>query len=212
VVAHPAAVVLGLLLLRAQTAGALRHAICTAFEPASEHGRRGLDELHGQAVNLLSFQQMPTAVFDAQIAFNMLARYGEKSTPTLESLERRVLAHLEKITESRTALPALRLAQAPIFHGHVFSLYLEFEALVAAADLTRALAGDHVRVTGPGEDSPTNVAAAGQDEILVEIRRDARHERGLWVWAAADNLRIAALTAVDCAAALARMRSKGSVQ
>jgi len=212
VIAHPAAVVLALLQLRAQKAGALRNAVCTAFEPASEHGRRGLDELHGQTVNLLSFQQLPTEVFDAQIAFNMLARYAEKSTQPLESAERRVLAHLEKITEGRTALPALTLAQAPIFHGHVFSLYLEFEKQLPAAELVRALAGDHVSVAAPDEDSPTNVAAAGQDEVLVEVRRDGRHERGFWVWAAADNLRIAALTAVDCAAALARMRSKGSVQ
>ena len=70
----------------------------------------------------------------------------------------------------------------------------------------------HVNITRPGEDSPSNVSAAGQNELLVEVRRDARHERGFWVWAAADNLRIAALTAVDCAAALARMRSKGRVQ
>ncbi len=212
VVAHPAAVVLALLLLRAQKAGTLRNAVCTAFEPASEHGRRGIDELHGQTVNLLSFQQVPTEVFDAQVAFNMLARYGEKSTPALENVERSILAHLATITKGRAMAPALALAQAPIFHGHVFSLYLEFEQAVAAADLTRALAGDHVSVARLAEDSPSNVGAAGQDDVLVEIRRDVRHERGLWVWAAADNLRIAALTAVDCAAALARMRSKGSVQ
>jgi len=212
VVAHPAAVVLALLLLRARQAGTLRQAVCTAFEPASEQGRRGLDELHGQTVNLLSFQQMPTEVFGAQLAFNMLARYGEKAAPPLESVERRVLAHLEKITEGRAVLPALALAQAPIFHGHVFSLYLEFDPAVTAGDLTRVLEGDHLSIAPVGKGSVSNVSAAGQDEVLVEIRRDAGHERGLWVWAAADNLRIAALTAVDCAAALARMRSKGRVQ
>ena len=212
VIAHPAAVVLALLLLRAQKAGTLRNAVCTAFEPASEHGRRGLDELHGQTVNLLSFQQMTKEVFDAQVAFNMLARYGEKSTPALESVERRVLAHLEKITEGRTTVPALALAQAPVFHGHVFSLYLEFEQAVAAGDLERTLTGDHVNLARLADESASNVSAAGQDEVLVEIRRDSRHQRGYWLWAAADNLRIAALTAVDCAAALARMRSQGRVQ
>ena len=212
VVAHPAAVALALLLLRARKAGALRTAVCSAFEPASEHGRRGMDELHGQTVNLLSFQQLPTVVFDAQLAFNLLARYGEKSAPALESVERRILGHLETITEGRAVLPALALAQAPIFHGHVLSLYLEFEQVVTAADLAQALSGDHVNVARLPEDSPSNVSAAGQNEILVEIRRDARHERGFWVWTAADNLRIAALTAVDCAAALVRMRSKGRVQ
>ena len=212
VAAHPAAVVLALLLLRAQKMGTLRSVVCSAFEPASERGRRGMDELHGQTVNLLSFQQLPKEVFDAQLAFNLLSRYGEKSMPALESVERRILSHLEKITEGRAVLPALALAQAPIFHGYVFSLYLEFEQAATAAGLAQALSGEHVSVARLPEDSPSNVSAAGQNELLVEIRRDARHERGFWVWAAADNLRIAALTAVDCAAALARMRSKGRVQ
>jgi len=212
VVAHPAAVTLALLLLRAQKAGKLRTAVCSAFEPASEHGRRGMDELHGQTVNLLSFQQLPTEVFDAQLAFNMLARYGRRSAPTLESVEQRILKHLETITEGRVVLPALALAQAPIFHGHVLSLYLEFEQAVTSANLTLALSGEHVNVARPPDDSPSNVSAAGQDEVLVEIRRDLHHECGIWVWAATDNIRIATLTAVDCAAALASMWSKGRVQ
>jgi len=171
-----------------------------------------MDELHGQTVNLLSFQQLPTEVFDAQLAFNMLARYGRRSAPTLESVEQRILKHLETITEGRVVLPALALAQAPIFHGHVLSLYLEFEQAVTSANLTLALSGEHVNVARPPDDSPSNVSAAGQDEVLVEIRRDLHHECGIWVWAATDNIRIATLTAVDCAAALASMWSKGRVQ
>jgi len=213
VVAHPAAVVLALLLLRAGKAGTLRNAVGTAFEPASEHGRRGMDELHSQTVSLLSFQKLPTEVFDAQVAFNMLGRYGDKSMPALARVEQRILVHLEKITEGRVALPVLALAQAPIFHGHVFSLYLEFERAIAAGDLTRALTGDHVSLAQAPEGPASNVSASGQDDVLVEVRpAPAGHEHGFWVWAAADNLRITALTAVDCAAALARMRSKGRVQ
>jgi len=212
VIAHPAAVVLALLLVRAQRVGRVRSAICTVFEPASEHGRRGMDELHEQTVNLLSFQQMPTGVFDSQVAFNLLARYGEKSHLTLQSVERRVLSHLEKVTYGHLTQPALTLVQAPIFHSHVFSIYLELEAPVAVSDLTQALDGEHVVIARLAEDSPNNVNAAGQDDILVSVRRDARQENGFWLWAAADNLRVAAITAVDCAAALARMRSKGPIQ
>ena len=79
--AHPAAITLALLLLRARKAGAIRRVVATIFEPASEHGQRGMDELHQQTVNLLSFQPLPKDVFDAQVAFNMVARYGHKSQP-----------------------------------------------------------------------------------------------------------------------------------
>jgi len=93
VTAHPVAVVLALLLLRARKAGVIRRVVATMFEPASEHGQRGMDELHQQTVNLLSFQPLPKEVFDAQVAFNLVARYGQKSHPSLDSVESRVLRH-----------------------------------------------------------------------------------------------------------------------
>ena len=40
VVAHPAAVVLALLLLRAQKAGSIQQVVASVFEPASEHGQK----------------------------------------------------------------------------------------------------------------------------------------------------------------------------
>ena len=96
VVAHPAAVTLALLLLRARKAGAIRSAAATVFEPASEQGQRGMDELHQQTVNLLSFQPLPKDVFDTQVAFNMVARYGQKSKLSLDSLEAARAAPLSK--------------------------------------------------------------------------------------------------------------------
>src|SRR5579863_1508671 len=83
VVAHPAAVTLALLLLRARKAGAIRSAAATILEPASEQGQKGMDELHQQTVNLLSFQPLPKDLFDTQVAFNLVARYGQNSKLSL---------------------------------------------------------------------------------------------------------------------------------
>src|SRR3984957_5661409 len=97
IVAHPAAVTLALLLLRARKAGAIRSAAATVFQPASEQGQKGMDELHQQTVNLLSFQPLPKDVFDTQVAFNMLAHYGSKSQLSLDSQEAKVRRHYLKI-------------------------------------------------------------------------------------------------------------------
>ena len=59
--------------------------------------------------------------------------------------------------------------QAPVFHGHAFAIYLETEKPVAVADLSQALSGEHVVVSGSPEDTPTNVSAAGQEDILVSV-------------------------------------------
>ncbi|HSY14073.1 MAG TPA: Asd/ArgC dimerization domain-containing protein [Verrucomicrobiae bacterium] len=212
VTAHPAAIVLALLLLRAQKIGNIVRAIATLFEPASEHGRRGMDELHEQTVNLLSFQQLPKGVFDTQVAFNLLDRYGEKSLPTLATVESRIVRHFRSIVQDKLSVPSLMLLQAPIFHGHAFSLYIELDTPAQIAEMVAAVSGDHVDVLQGGEESPSNVNAAGQEQIQIFVRQDAQKASGFWLWAASDNLRIAALSAVECAESMIASRPRGKVQ
>ncbi len=158
-----------------------------------------MDELHEQTVNLLSFQQMPKNVYDTQVAFNMVARYGEQAVPALATIEQRILRHYQKIAGNMAPLPSVMLVQAPIFHGHAFAVYLEMGGAADIETVSKALSGDHVSITLRAEDAPSNVNAAGQNEILVSIVPDANHENGLWLWVASDNLRITATTAVECA-------------
>jgi aspartate-semialdehyde dehydrogenase len=211
VTAHPAATVLALLALRSSTAGKVQRFVATVFEPASEHGQKGMDELHEQTVNLLSFQELPKNVFDAQVAFNMLARYGPRSQPSLDSVSQRILKHYKLIAPG-AADPSLLVVQAPIFHGHAFSVYLEMEKPVALGDIAQALVGDHIAVARGAEDVPNNVSAAGQGDVLISLARDANHENGVWLWAASDNLRISALTAVECAQSMTASRPRGQIQ
>ena len=212
VVAHPAAVVLALLLLRIQKGAAVKRVVATVFEPASEHGQKGMDELHEQTVNLLSFQPLPKKVFDAQVAFNMVARYGEQSAQSLAAVERRVLKHYNRIAGKDAPLLSLLMVQAPIFHGYALTLHVEMEKPVEIDAMSKALAGEHVTITGLAEESPSNVNAAGQGDVLVSIQPDANLANGLWLWASADNLRIAAATAVECAENMAATRPKGKIQ
>ncbi|HTS34370.1 MAG TPA: Asd/ArgC dimerization domain-containing protein [Candidatus Solibacter sp.] len=212
VTAHPVSVVLALLLLRAKKAGAIRRAIATVSEPASEHGQRGMDELHQQTVNLLSFQPLPKEVFDAQVAFNMVARYGQKSEPALDSVEARILRHYGKIAGDDAPGLSLMLMQAPIFHGHTAALFLEFDHAIELRNLSQALTGDHVAIPSPQEDAPSNVTSAGQPNILLSVKSDATQPNAVWIWAAADNLRISALTAVECAESMAATRPTGKIQ
>jgi aspartate-semialdehyde dehydrogenase len=212
VTAHPVAVTLALLLLRAKKAGMIRRAVATIFEPASEHGQRGMDELHQQTVNLLSFQPLPKDVFDAQVAFNMVARYGQKSLPALDSVEGRILRHYRKIAAADAPEPSLLLLQAPIFHSYALAVFVEMEQAIDLPVLSQALGGDHVAIPSSDEDSPSNVSSAGQPDIQLSLKADPVQPNGAWLWAAADNLRIAALTAVECAESLTATRPTGKIQ
>lgn len=212
VTAHPAAQVLALLLLRAARIGRIRTVAATVIEPASEHGRRGMDELHEQTVNLLSFRELPKKVFDQQVAFNIIAEFGDNSQPSMETVEERILRHFDKITGGAVIVPSLMLLHGPSFHGHTFSIYIELEQPPASEDFEAALAGDHVTLTHIADESPSNVNAAGQEGVLLSVHRDAQREHGIWLWAAADNLRISADSAVSCAETMRAARPKGKVQ
>jgi aspartate-semialdehyde dehydrogenase len=66
-------------------------------------------------------------------------------------------------------------------------------------------------------DSPSNLAATGQNDVLVRLRpeldaRNSSQVSRLWLWAASDNLRIQAQNAVECALDLRRLRPQGTVQ
>jgi len=211
VVAHPAATVMALLALRCTTAAKVERFVATVFEPASELGQKGMDELHEQTVNLLSFQDLPKNVYDAQVAFNLIARYGQRSDFSLDTVSQRIRTHYRKIAPA-APLPPLTVLQAPIFHGHAFSIYLELDKPVALEDLAQALAGDHVVVAHGPEDIPTSVSASGQRDILVSLTAEAGRENGVWLWVAADNLRIAALNAVECAETMTASRPRGQIQ
>lgn len=212
VTAHPAAITLALLLLRAQKAGTVRRVVATVFEPASEHGQKGMDELHQQTVNLLSFQPLPKDVFDAQVAFNMVFRYGQKSQPALDSVGARVLCHYQKIAGTDAPQPSVLLLQAPIFHGHALVIFLEMEKAIDLETLKQSLAGDHVTIPSAEEDAPSNVSSAGQADILLTLKADVSEPNGVWLWAALDNLRIAAVTAVECAESMTATRPTGKIQ
>lgn len=212
VVAHPAAIVLALLLSRAKRAGEIKSVIATVFEPASGHGQKGMDELHQQTVNLLSFQPLPKNIFATQVAFNMVSRYGQESASSLANIEDRVRKHFERIAGNSTPKPSLLVLQAPIFHGHAFSIHLDLDPATQLDAVAQALAGEHVLVVPPTEDAPSNVNAVGQGDIQVSVAADKDHPGSFWLWAASDNLRVAAINAVESAEIMAASRPRGKIQ
>jgi aspartate-semialdehyde dehydrogenase len=216
--AHPAALALALLLDRLQQIAPVRLAAATVLEPASEFGRAAMDELHQQTVNLLSFQGLPRAIYDTQIAYALLAGMGENAKISLAVAEARIRRHYEALSAGRWPALALQVVHAPVFHGHSFSIAIEMERPVEISALEEALSGDHVDLVLEDTDSPSNLAATGQNDVLVRLRpefggsRNTNEASRLWLWAASDNLRLHAQNAVECALDLRRLRPQGTVQ
>lgn len=202
---HPAVLVLLALLKPLAERFGLVRAVANIFEPVSERGASGLDELQGQTTGLLSFQEMPKRVFDAQVAFNLLAGYGNHSPTQLEEVESVVTCELGRCAPELAQKTALRVLQAPVFHGLAVSLWADFRQALDAAVVETALAGPWVQVVDKEEVAPGVTDAAGRDSILLgSVVSDRSSPSALWLWAVADNLRLAARNAVELAEQLAR--------
>lgn len=215
VAAHPAVVMIGLAVARLQAKLPLNSIAAMVMEPASEHGRPAMDELHQQTVNLLSFQSLPREQYDAQVSFNMLPALGESAKVKLSATEKRIRDQYAELSGGVLPALALQLVQAPVFHGYVVSLLVELGKAATVEQVEAALAGEHVDVVSDESDPPSNLSATGQEDIMVRVSKDSGGDkRGtrFWLWLAADNLKLAALNAIACASELRRLRPQGKVQ
>jgi aspartate-semialdehyde dehydrogenase len=215
VAAHPAAVMLALVAGKLQGRLPLTSVAATVMEPASEYGRAAMDELHQQTVNLLSFQTLPRDQYDAQVSFNLLPVLGEAAKVKLAETEARIRRHYKGLAGATLPALGLQIVQAPVFHGYVVSMLVELAGTVTVEQVEAALEGEHVDVVSEESDPPSNLSAAGQEDIMVRVSKDSEdggQSTRFWLWLAADNLKLAALNAIACATELRRLRPLGKVQ
>ncbi len=178
----------------------LEHLTLTIFQPASERGSEGIEELESQVVNLLSFQPISQAVFDAQVGFNMLSRYGPESGDKLADGRTKIVSEVRTYLGGRVPMPAIALVQAPVFHAHAFTAYAGFKIPPSPEDLAARLRIAGLKITPANEEPPNNVNVAGEaSPVLGQPEIDPGIEHGVWLWGAADNLRVPVTAAVTIA-------------
>lgn len=173
------------------------------FPPVSDRDQAGIEELESQTASLLSFREIDRTVFDAQVAFNLLARYGKGSKPRIEDVRAAIARDVVRYLAGRAPAPAIQLVQAPVFYGYAFAAYADLTSSSTAESFARletAFAGLGVKIAAADDPSPTNVSVAGESEIhLARIEPDPSVETGAWIWGVVDNLRLTATNAVRIA-------------
>lgn len=204
--AHPVALALARILKALKAAPAVE-SVATVFEPASERGKAGIDELHKQTINLFNFQSLPKEVFDTQAAFNLLPRWGDDAPISLASVESRIEDELASLAGPLGLTPSsVRLVQAPVFHSYVMSVWLRFESAgMDAGAISKALAEAGFEVRDNDVEPGSNSGVAGQSGMTVsDVAADRTNSRAFWLWVAFDNLRARADNALLTAALLSQ--------
>lgn len=211
IAAHPAAVMLALVAACLKAVDGKSMA-ATIMEPASDHGRSTMDELQQQTVKLLSFQPLPTEQYDAQVAFNLLPRLGDAAKISIEATQRRIVQHYHSLGKETLPSLAVQLVQAPVFHGYTASVLIDLNQPHTLEQVQAALSDVHIDLVSDDSAPPSNLAAAGQETILLQVASADETGTRFWVWMAADNLKLHALNAVACALELTKLRPAGKVQ
>jgi aspartate-semialdehyde dehydrogenase len=191
---HPGAIVLGRVLSDLHNKFVVKSAAVTVLEPASERGNAGVDELQEQTVSLLNFQQVENKVFGAQLAFNILPEQ-ETSART----EWRIAEQLGEILGKTFPKPIITALQAPVFHSHAFSIFVQLLAAPPIEELSAHLGRNLRFSTAASSGGPSPVGVVGTETIHIGRVQSLPSGDTYALWVVADNLRIAASNAIQTA-------------
>jgi aspartate-semialdehyde dehydrogenase len=170
------------------------------FRPVSEAGRPGIEELEAQTTQLLSFQSTGQLVFDAQVAFNLLDRYGAASRENLQSIRARI-RHEAGIAVGRNLVePSIQVLHAPVFYGYTFVAIAELNAKQSQDALVEICRKSGFTIDSDTSSPLGNLNASGDSAIHLALpESDPAQSSTWWFWAAADNIRLPAATAIKLA-------------
>jgi aspartate-semialdehyde dehydrogenase len=180
----------------------VRRLVVICFQPVSEAGRLGIEELESQTSQLLSFQSVGKQVFDTQVAFTLLDRFGPASSHKLAAVRERVRAETRALLAGKAGLPAVQLVHAPVFYGTTFAACADMAPETDQPSIAKACKNAGFAITE--EDGPSSVSAAGESVIQLAVPvADPAQPGTWWFWGAADNIRLPAASAVKLADKLA---------
>jgi aspartate-semialdehyde dehydrogenase len=176
-------------------AAGLERLVGVVFQPVSEAGRAGIEELETQTTQLLSFQGIGSPVFGTQSAFNLLPRFGSESQQNLHQSLLQIRAEISAVMgeDGNDSKISLNLVHAPVFYGTSFSACADLEAKPDLAALTEVCRDAGFSMVPASEPEPSNVSVAGENCVYLRSpEQEASREGSWWFWGAADNLRLPA--------------------
>lgn len=191
---HPAAIIISTFFHSLSSVFPAEYAICSVFQPASEFGEEGINELYNQSINLLNFNKIPVGIFKKQLAFNLFPASILSKKSDAEEVENIIAKQINKILKQSPLSFTLRLIQTPTFHSYAILIFVRLKEEIAVKELQERLS-NRLSLKLPSSKSkkelwPSPAEMAGNDDIyLGQIKKDGNLKASYWFWLVADNLR-----------------------
>ena len=186
-------------------AAGLERVNVATYQAVSGKGKKAVEELEQQTVNLLNGKPASLTEHPRQIAFNALPQIDAFQENGYTREEMKMVWETRKILGDDSIQVNPTCARVPVFYGHSEAVHVETKEKISAAEVSDLLNDfPGVVVMDEREDGgyPTAVTeAAGRDAVFVgRIREDLSHPRGINLWVVSDNIRKgAALNSVQIA-------------
>ena len=176
---------------------AIRRIVVSTYQAVSGTGKKAIDELHKQVVELLNGRPAECSVYPHRIAFNCLPQIDSFEPNGYTREEMKMVNETRKIMEADIRMTATAV-RVPVFYGHSESVNIETGKKITVAKARELLAnapGCELVDDPEHNEYPMPIDAAGQDLTFVgRLREDESIENGLNLWVVADNIRKGAAT------------------
>ncbi len=178
----------------------LEHMAATVLQPVSAAGKSGIEELETQTKQTLSFQSPGKVLFDVQVAFNSLDRFGPASGFELNRARLTLRNELSACLREEGVFASVNLVHVPVFYGVTFSACAKLDDGADEKKISDACVRGGFAILDELGAGPNNISAAGETVIQLSKPQADRLQLGSWwLWGAADNIRLPAWNAVKLA-------------
>ncbi len=177
-------------------AAGLKRVIVSTYQSVSGAGKEAMDELEQQTKAIMSDEDYPPAIFQRQIAFNLIPQIDKFLDNGYTKEEMKIVNETRKIMGLPDLPVTATAVRVPVVIGHSEAVTVDLERPLSPAQAREALADSPIIEVWDNPDElryPTPLDAAGEDPVYVgRVRHDTSSENGLNMWVVADNLRIGA--------------------
>ncbi len=184
--------------------GKIKRVIASSYQAVSGAGAQAIEELRKQTLAWANSEEIHSATFPHQIAFNLLPQIDSFTDNGYTKEEMKLHNETRKILGDNDMALTATTVRVPVFRAHSVSVNIETERKISAEEAREALSNfPGVKVLDePSElKYPMPIDVAGKDDCIVgRIREDYTVPNGLSFWVVGDQLRKgAALNAVQIA-------------
>lgn len=176
----------------------IRRVVVSTYQAVSGAGREGIEELESQVKAWSEKEELTSAVFPYQIAFNIIPRIDVFGEGDYTKEEWKMVKETQKIFHTPTMAITATAVRVPVFRSHSESINVETDRPVSVAQIKEALsnAPGVIVVDDPKNDSyPMPWFSSDTDEVYIgRLRKDNSISQGFNMWIVGDQIRKGAAT------------------